>query len=163
MYFCAEAKLRGSRKVILPSKQTHQSNPDCTIKWCTRREWCSSVLLLISEIALLSLTGWVRTEMKSSSIPASLIGPLSMLPPKPPFSQKGGAQCASQWQFFLLLHTCKCFTVHYMRHWYFPCSASNSITRHLYSFQLNSTYKWCTTLYKGSIPTTEIVYLFCYK
>lgn len=33
------------------------------------------------------------------------MGPLSVLPPKPNLSQKGGAQWASQWQFFLLLHT----------------------------------------------------------
>lgn len=39
-------------------------------------------------------------------LPANLVGPLSMLPPKPAPSQNGGAQCASQWQFFLLLHTC---------------------------------------------------------
>lgn len=49
---------------------------------------------------------WVRLEIKPSTLPASLVGPLSMLPPKPSFSQNGGAQCASQWQFFLLLHTC---------------------------------------------------------
>lgn len=37
--------------------------------------------------------------------PACRMGPLSVLPPKPNLSQKGGAQWASQWQFFLLLHT----------------------------------------------------------
>ena len=43
--------------------------------------------------------------MLGPHLPACLMGPLSVLPPKPNLSQKGGAQWASQWQFFLLLHT----------------------------------------------------------
>ncbi len=43
----------------------------------------------------------------SITVPACLIGPLSTLPPNPALSQKGGAQWDSQWQFFLLLHSCK--------------------------------------------------------
>lgn len=37
----------------------------------------------------------IATVMTTLSA-ATLMGPLSMLPPKPAFSQKGGAQCASQ-------------------------------------------------------------------
>lgn len=47
-----------------------------------------------------------NTVITVRPVPASLMGPLSMLPPKPSLSQSGGAQWASQWQFFLLLHTC---------------------------------------------------------
>lgn len=43
--------------------------------------------------------------MLGPHLPACRMGPLSVLPPKPNLSQKGGAQWASQWQFFLLLHT----------------------------------------------------------
>lgn len=46
-------------------------------------------------------------RMCSPHQPARRTGPLSVLPPKPNLSQNGGAQWASQWQFFLLLHTCR--------------------------------------------------------
>lgn len=37
--------------------------------------------------------------------PSVMTGPLSRLPPNPFFSQRGGAQPASQWQLWLLLHS----------------------------------------------------------
>ena len=48
-----------------------------------------------------------RPGMHRPCSPARRTGPLSVLPPKPNLSQKGGAQWASQWQFFRLLHTCR--------------------------------------------------------
>lgn len=146
-----EGELCCSRKVTLQFKPP--INPLLTLreKRHAKCSWCTFAFVLISQLALIFLSRWVRIEMKSSTLPASLIGPLSTLPPKPSFSQNGGAQCASQWQFFLLLHTCIKgsfidFTTLVLP---FPCFSS----LYLYSYQLTSRHKWCTSLSEGSIST----------
>jgi len=104
-------------------------------------------------------SGRVRTEMERSTLPASLVGPLSMLPPKPAASQKGGALWASQWQLFLLLHTCKQrLAVCYTLHWHFFSPTYNSIKRHLYSKQLNSRCTRCMGLSEKNKMNPELVY-----
>lgn len=60
---------------------------------------------LASQCPPLPGTQYPMARMRSPHQPACRMGPLSVLPPKPNLSQKGGAQWASQWQFFLLLHT----------------------------------------------------------
>lgn len=105
MYCWVERELCCSRKVTLRSKPTHQSTTDSARKELYKVQL--GRLCVVAYFWVVSLSTWVRIEIKLSALPASLMGPLSMLPPKPAFSQNGGAQCASQWQFFLLLHTCK--------------------------------------------------------
>lgn len=69
--------------------------------------YLSVCLSYFVENVLVIMHTWAKADIKSPTLPASLIGPLSMLPPMPGSLHNGGAHCASQWQFFLLLHTCK--------------------------------------------------------